>query len=110
MLKLKKKQAYELMVNYFGPWYSWGRAQHLAYGLARGIHYVKMEKCSNDNPFAVPFEFYLWKLGCFPEHPYIEGKKWYQVPDAVLQEIREHVKWIKKEPRVKKIRDPKEAA
>lgn len=102
MLMLKKKVAFELMVKFFGPWNTWDRAAHLAYGLIRGIEYSRMERCSNDNPHAVGVVRALWQLGAWEEHPYTENKC---PPWACYDEVAKLVVWVKKEPRVKKNAD-----
>jgi hypothetical protein len=39
MEKLKKQEAFKRATEAFGEWKTWGRAQHLAYGLIRGVPY-----------------------------------------------------------------------
>jgi hypothetical protein len=104
MLKLSKKVAFGLMIKHFGPWKTWDRAAHIAYGLIRGVPYSRMERCSNDNPRATMFDYALWKLGAWPDYPYI------QVPGRFSSINREHqqealslVVWVKKQPRVKHV-------
>lgn len=52
MLILKKFEAFERAVKAFGPWNTWSRGHHLAYGLARGVPYARMERTANDNPWS----------------------------------------------------------
>lgn len=102
MKTMKKSEAFEKMVELFGEWRTWGRAEHIAYGLIRGIPYERMERCSNDNPHATSFEHRLWKLGAWPEHPYPTDTRYPSVPREIRDEASALVKWVKKEPRVKK--------
>ena len=67
MVKLNKKIAFERMIANFGPWSGWGRAQHLAYGLVRGVEYSHMEKYANDRPPMSTIVRTLWKLGAWQE-------------------------------------------
>lgn len=103
MLKLKKFEAYARMTKLFGPWSTWGRAHHLAYGLIRGVPYAAMERTANDSPWATSYIEALWKLGGWPEHPYPEDHPaWKPTPPAVTREAAGLVAWVKKEPRVRK--------
>ncbi len=109
MLKMKRYEAFAKMTKLAGPWNTWGRAEHIAYGLVRGVPYVKMERCSNDNPLAVAVEDRLWSLGAFPDHPKPTADgKYHSIPREVYEEVKALVVWVKKEPRVK--RDKDEAA
>ncbi len=104
MKTLKRKEAYEFMVKNYGPWVSWGRFQHLAYGLMRGVPYAKMERCANDNPLSdCDLWFAVWKAGCFDDLPYVEGTKSWNVPWEARKRVVERVVWIKKTPRVKNV-------
>jgi hypothetical protein len=107
MLKLKKKVAFELMVKSFGPWNTWGRAEHLAYGLIRGVEYSRMERYSNDNPHSVGIARDLWQIGAWEEHQYAEGK-W--PPRACYDEVEKLVVWVKKPIRVIQDQAPTEVA
>ena len=102
MLKMKRYEAFEKMTKQCGPWNTWGRAEHIAYGLVRGVPYARMERCSNDNPNAVTWKHVLWKLGAFEEHPYVEGG---YLPQALYNVEADLVVWVKKEPRVKRSKD-----
>lgn len=100
MLKLKKKVAFELMVKFFGPWNTWGRAQHIAYGLVRGVEYSRMEKYSNDNPHAVDVVSVLWKLGAWEEHKFVDDGKFRLAPRECYEEVQKLIVWVKKPIRV----------
>ncbi len=93
MVTLKRNKAFEQMIANFGPWNTWGRAQHIAYGLMRGVEYSRMEKYSNDNPHAWPIVRTLWQLGAWEEHPYAEGKF---PPRACYDEVEKLVVWVPK--------------
>lgn len=96
MLKLKKQVAFELMVKSFGPWNTWGRAQHLAYGLIRGVEYSRMERYSNDNPHAVTVDYALWRLGAWEEHPFVNDGKFRSIPRECYDEVQKLIVWVKK--------------
>ncbi len=109
MLKMKKYEAFAKMTKLFGAWNTWGRAEHIAYGLVRGVPYAKMERCSNDNPLSVSIESCLWAIGAFPEHPKpADDGRFRSAPREIYEEVKALVVWVKKEPRVKK--DKEEAA
>ncbi len=109
MLKMKKYEAFAKMTKLFGPWNTWSRAEHIAYGLARGVPYASMEASANDNPLAVCIESRLWSLGVFPEYPKpIEDGKYHAIPREIYSEINALVVWVKKKPRVKKIHEAAE--
>ena len=106
MLKMKQYEAFAKMTKMFGPWNTWGRAEHIAYGLVRGVPYARMERCSNDNPLATLVEDRLWALGAFPEHSKpAEDGKYRSVPREIYDEVKALVVWVKKEPRVKRNKD-----
>lgn len=48
ILYIKKFEAFQRAIKAFGPWATWGRLEHLAYGLVRGVAYARMEATSND--------------------------------------------------------------
>lgn len=48
ILYIKKFEAFQRAIKAFGPWNTWGRLEHLAYGLVRGVTYARMEATSND--------------------------------------------------------------
>lgn len=103
MLKMKRYEAFAKMTKMAGPWNTWGRAEHLAYGLVRDVPYARMERCANDNPLAVAVEKRLWELGAFPEHPKSsEDGKYHCVPREIYDEVKTLVVWVKKTPRVKR--------
>jgi len=103
MLKMKKYEAFAKMTKLFGPWNTWGRAEHLAYGLVRGVPYERMERCCNDNPLCMGVEACLWALGAFSEHPKsVENGEFRCVPHEIYDAVNALVVWIKKTPRVKK--------
>lgn len=102
MITLKKKEAFAAALKAFGPWHTWGRAQHLAYGLIRGVPYEKMERCANDSPFSVMFERSLQKLGAWPEFPFDPENRW-NLPSSVYnKEAYNLISWVRKTPRKKK--------
>jgi len=107
MKTMKKTVAFEKMVEMFGPWKTWGREEHLAYGLIRGVEYARMEKCSNDNPPSYGVACKLWELGAFEDHPAPpkEPGKWRSPPREVIDQVCKLIVWVKKEPRVKKSSD-----
>lgn len=106
MKTMKKFAAFKKMTELFGPWKTWGRAEHLAYGFVRGVEHSRMEKCSNDNPPSYSVALRLWELGAFEEHPAPpKDGKYRSVPREIHDEIAKLITWIKKEPRVKKPAD-----
>ncbi len=106
MKTMKKFEAFKKMVEKFGPWNTWSRSEHIAYGLARGVPYARMERCSNDNPPTYSVASDLWKIGAFEEHeaPPKDGKC-RPVPGDVFKQVSDMIVWVKKEPRVKKPAD-----
>ena len=100
MLKMRKYEAFEKMTKLCGPWNTWGRAEHIAYGLIRGIPYEKMERTANDNPHAVEFSGVLWKIGAWPENP-CDGRGSWLLPRELRDECNKLVIWVKKVPRIK---------
>lgn len=110
MKTMKKIAAFKKMTETFGPWKTWSRADHLAYGLVRGIEHSRMEKCSNDNPPTYEVARKLWDLGAYEEHaaPPKDGK-YRQVPREIVDEVCSLITWVKKEPRVKKVTDDEAA-
>ncbi len=103
MLKMKKYEAFAKMTKLCGPWNMWGRAEHIAYGLVRGVPYERMESSANDNPHAVMYIDVLWKVGAWSEHPAPEGNGFRSPPNVCYQEAITLVKWIKKTPRLKNV-------
>lgn len=102
MKTMKKIAAFKKMTELFGPWKTWGRAEHLAYGLVRGVEHSRMEKCSNDNPPTYEVARHLWKLGAFEAHePPPNDGKYRSVPHEIHSEVGRLITWVKKEPRVK---------
>lgn len=102
MKTMKKLAAFKKMTEVFGPWNTWGRSQHLAYGLIRGVEHSRMEKCSNDNPPTYEVACHLWKLGAFEAHePPPNDGKYRSLPTDIHSEVRTLIVWVKKEPRVK---------
>lgn len=100
---MKKIAAFKKMTETFGPWKTWGRAEHLAYGLLRGVAHSRMEKCSNDNPPTYEVARHLWKLGALEGHePPAKDARWPSVPNEVYREVSDLIVWVKKEPRIKK--------
>lgn len=100
---MKRYEAFAKMTKLFGPWNTWGRAEHIAYGLARGVPYARMERCSNDNPPSYEAARVLWKLGAFEGHePPPTSSAYPSVPHALYDEVIKLVVWLKKEPRVKR--------
>lgn len=98
MLKLKKIDAFKLACDKFGPWESWGRSEHLAYGIMRGIPYSSMEKYANDNPHACNgVAMNLWKLEIFKEEYPLENMKW----EFCRKVEKEIAVWVRKPIRVK---------
>lgn len=108
MLKLKKKVAFELFVNTFGPWNTWDRGVNLAYGLIRGVEYSRMEKYANDNPYGFNIAFNLWKIGAWEEFPYINGK--YSAPHECRVAVKKLVIWVRKPVKIKRASLASEAA
>jgi hypothetical protein len=105
MLKImKRKNAFELMLKNFGPWKTWGRVQHLAYGLLRGVPYSKMERCSNDNPPEYLVGRLLYEIGAFEQFPppKKEPGKYYSTPGEINKFMHTLIVWVKKQPRTKK--------
>lgn len=49
ILYIKKFEAFQRAIKAFGPWNTWGRLEHLAYGIVRGVAYARMERTSNDD-------------------------------------------------------------
>ena len=101
MERLKKREAFERAVKAFGPWRSWGRAQHVAYGIARGTSYARMEKCSNDIPPWYAIALSLALLGVWPEVKVETNKpRWaWMVPAETAREVEAVIPWTKKVPR-----------
>jgi hypothetical protein len=94
MEQLKKHEAFKRAVAAFGEWRAWGRAQHLAYGLIRGVPYVTMERCSNDNPhYGVATA--LRKLGAWPDGVFTQEQ---------VREVEALIVWVRKVPRGPRVR------
>lgn len=106
MKTMKKFAAFKKMTELFGAWNTWSRADHLAYGLIRGVEHSRMERCSNDNPPTYEVARKLWDLGAFEEHPAPpKDGKYRSVPSEITSAVRDLITWVKKEPRVKKPAD-----
>lgn len=109
MEKVKKKEAFKRAIAAFGEWRSWGRAEHLAYGLIRGVPYAVMEKCANDDSHAFlgmwghcsSIRAALHKLGAWPEYA---AAQYISLPKECLDEVKVLVVWTKKVPRGKRMR------
>lgn len=99
---MKKYQARAAALAAFGPFNTWGRAEHLAYGLVRGVAYSRMEKCSNDNPHAFPLGHKLRELGAWPEHVVANDGKFHSLSKECYDEVQALVVWVRKEPRVRR--------
>lgn len=97
MLTMKKRLARESVERCCGPWKGWGRAQHLAYGLLRGVAYERMERCANDNPLAVPLVRVLLDAGAFGD-VVVSLHAW--IPREIQDEVERLVVWVRKPPRV----------
>lgn len=104
MNTMKRNEAFARALKAFGPWNTWSRAEHLAYGLVRGTPYSSMEKCCNDNPLSVSVEYALWKLGAWPEHPYPTDGKFHCIPNDLRKETWELISWVHKPVRGPRIR------
>ena len=106
MKTMKKIAAFKLMIEKFGPWNTWSRAEHLAYGLIRGVEHARMERCSNDNPPTYQVARHLWEADAFEGHeaPPKDGK-FRSVPSEIYTAVNEMIVWVKKEPRVKRTAD-----
>jgi hypothetical protein len=98
---IKKKEAFKRAIAAFGPWNTWGRAHHLAYGLIRGVAYSRMEKCANDNPHSVPIEWLLYQLGAWPE---VKVANSWSLPREMREEVAKLIVWVRKTPRGKRMR------
>lgn len=99
---MKKKAAFEAAIKTFGPWSSWGRAEHIAYGLIRGVEYSRMERSCNDNPHALALGHRLRDLGAWPEHVVPADGKFRSLTRECYDEVARLVVWVKKEPRVRR--------
>jgi hypothetical protein len=113
MEKLKKFEAFNRAQAAFGPWSTWRRSQHVAYGLIRGVPYVSMERCSNDAPPWGTIAFALAKLGAWPEVVVPANAQPWQVGIGLSQAHRDEVArlvvWVRKEPRGPRLRVSKGA-
>lgn len=125
---LKKYEAFARAVEAFGDWRTWGRNEHIAYGLIRGVPYVSMEKYANDTPFHYGITTSLIKLGAWPEPKVDEtARSWWKrlfgkkVADKkalqpTYEQVRAHevevmslVSWVRKPvrgPRMRPVREP----
>lgn len=105
MNTFKKSYAFAAVVKAFGPWNTWGRREHLVYGLIRGVEYSRMERCSNDNPDPYTLEYIMRRdlkdLKLWPEETTVNERQ---------RELASLVVWMKKEPRVKRSAQEQEAA
>lgn len=129
MEKLSKKEAFSRAIEAFGPWNTWDRSDHIAYGLIRGVPYVAMEKYSNDNPSHYSITSRLVRLGAWPKpQPEETPRSWWRrlfgkkdesqpAPRVSHENIREHVPevaslvvWVQKPARGPRIRFSKREA
>ena len=102
MIKMNRSEAFSRLTALYGKWNTWDRSIHLAYGLLRGVPYAKMEASANDNPHATLFEYVMWRVGAWPDHPHIATDGYRRAIDRTLkQEAESLVVWVKKTPRVK---------
>lgn len=101
MLKLKRKEAFDRAVALFGPWGSWGRAEHVAYGLIRGCEYARMERCANDAPPMLNITRNLGYLGAWADWAPAKGT-FALPPPAVDADVSALVEWVRKTPRPKR--------
>lgn len=101
MIILKRFEAFERAVKAFGPWNTWGRANHLAYGLVRGVPYAAMERTANDNPFALwpSIQTCLEKLEALPS-----STNNYEQEKLNRAEVHALVVWVPKPPRERRAR------
>lgn len=101
---LKRSEAFKRAVSAFGPWNTWSRANHLAYGLIRGVPYSSMERCTNDDPHVWAFWFAkcLRMLGAWPLADEAERQK-YPTKEEI-EEVKSLITWVRKPIRVKKSR------
>lgn len=129
MEKLKKQEAFSRAVETFGPWNTWGRADHIAYGLIRGVSYVVMERYANDNPSHYSITSRLVRLGAWPKpQPEETPRSWWKRlfgkkdesppsrPRVSHEDIQDHVPevealvvWVRKPVRGPRIRSSKRA-
>jgi len=133
MEKLKKSEAFQRALSVFGDWRTWGRSQHVAYGLIRGVPYVAMEKYANDRPEHTSIASALARLGAWPEPWEAEDNRaWWarifgpkpaetppQIPDPRklafkqahdnVREVEALVVWVQKPVRVKRERPVRSA-
>ncbi len=109
MEKIKKFEAFQRAQAAFGPWRTWHRSQHVAYGLVRGVPYVSMERCSNDAPPWYSISRALAQLGAWPEVKPPTGSEFFSPPDAVRREVEALVVWVRKTPRGPRVRISKGA-
>lgn len=94
---LKKKEAFKLMIELFGPWKTWERHHHVAYGLIRQVPYRKMEKYSETKLTPYYVAWCLMLLGAFPD--YLD-KKWKEVkiwntPRELSKQVEPLIPWLK---------------
>lgn len=109
MLILKRSEAFERAVKAFGPWNTWRRGHHLAYGLARGVAYAVMERTANDNPLACwpSIQDGLVRLGVLPD---LKAGT-YEERLVQQREVESLIFWVHKVPRVRSAKaDVTEAA
>lgn len=106
---LKKYEAFARAVEAFGDWRTWGRNEHIAYGLIRGVPHPSMEKYSNDAPQHYGISAALFKLGAWPQ-PEGAPRPSYDILTAYSQEVAALVVWVRKPVRGPRVRPVREAA
>ncbi len=106
MEKLKKVEAHSRAQAAFGSCAQLTRSQHVAYGLARGIPYAVMERCSNDAPPWHSITRALAQLGVWPEVTVPKDQPFwaFRPPKACSDEVEALVVWVRKTPRGKRPR------
>ncbi len=101
MIKLNRYEAFERMKAIVGPWSTWQRHHHLAYGLIRGVPYVKMERYCHDNILWIRHQVsrVLWQLGAWPDDPFRipeEGShKIFYPKNENSKEVDKEMVWVK---------------
>jgi len=65
MYTKRRSEAFKKACAQFGPYKSWNREQHLAYGLIRGVEYSRMEPCANNKPRHRDIATHLYALGAW---------------------------------------------
>jgi len=100
ILYIKKYEAFQRAIKAFGPWATWGRLDHLAYGLVRGVAYARMERTSNDNFCYLSLAERIQQLDGFPEK---WGKEYnkanHDLRQAAVKELQALCPRVQKVPR-----------